>query len=153
MNWFNARALASQLRGLATLPVAALMVSLCSACATAPTINNDVAIHFPSSEMVTTTQQADVVLDDVALARAQIDWRFRQKEQICYSRFFVNSCLLEAKNQRHQDLARVKTSEVEANFFKRKTNVDEMDRNLAEKNLEHPLPNPNEVKASAENGK
>lgn len=70
----------------------------------------------------------------VALSRAQIEWRYRQQEQICYDKFFTNACLLEAKDQRRIDLATVKKSEVEANYFKRKNTVEEMDKALAEKN-------------------
>jgi len=121
--------------------LASSLVALCSACAsTKPLVDTNVTIHFPPSDPITSVEQADSVLDDVTLARSQIDWRFKQKEQICYDRFFVNSCLIDAKKERHDDLAVVKKSEVAANYFKRKNNVEEMDRALVEKNLAHPLP-------------
>lgn len=121
-----------------------MMIALLSACASKPgAVNTNVSIDFPPDESITSVEQADKVLDAVILAKAQIDWRYRQKEQICYDKFFMNHCLLEAKDERRVDLARVKKSEVAANFFKRKHTVEEMDRNLVEKNVANPLPNPN----------
>ncbi|PRC92192.1 hypothetical protein [Solimicrobium silvestre] len=128
MNWFKRAS-------------AVLLVSLCSACANSPpVIDTNVTINFPEVAPIVSVEQADAALEAVALSRAQIDWRFRQKEQICYTKFFMNHCMLEAKEQRRIDLATVKKSEVAANYFKRKNNVEEMDRALVEKNLAHPLP-------------
>jgi len=125
MNWFSA----------------VLLVMLCSACAsTQPTVDTNVKIDFPSTTRIESVAQADTVLAAVALSRSQIEWRFQQKEQICYNQFFVNSCLLDARQQRRIDLARVKKSEVEAKFFKRKNRVEEMDKALFEKNIQNPLP-------------
>lgn len=118
-----------------------LLVMLCTACtATGPVVDTNVKINFPPSSRIDSVEQADTVLAAVTLSRAQIEWRYQQKEQICYTHFFVNSCLLEAKDQRRVDLARVKKSEVEAKFFKRKKTVEEMDKALAEKNIQNPLP-------------
>ncbi len=132
MNWF--KLLPKTVSGL-------LLLCLCTACATKGT-PADVVINFPSAEPFITVTQADAVLADVVLANAQIDWRYRQQEQLCYSQFFVNYCLLNAKALRRTDSARVQKSEVAANYFKRKTNVDEMDRALEEKNIAHPVPVP-----------
>jgi len=133
MNWFN----------LIKTAVTVLLLALCSACATSqPEVNTDVVINFPKTDKVTSVAQADAVLEAVSLSRSQIDWRYKQKEQICYTRFFVNHCILAAKDEKRADLARVKTMEVEANRFKRKDNVEQMDRALAEKNLANPLPDP-----------
>jgi colicin import membrane protein len=124
VNWFSALSLAA----------------LCSACASTPAVDTNVSINFPSTAKIESVRQADQVLVDVELARAQIEWRYQQIEQICYAKFFTNSCLLDAKDQRRIDLAKVKKSEVEANFFKRKHTVEEMDRELLEKNKQKPLP-------------
>jgi hypothetical protein len=133
MTWFN----------LIKIFAVTVLVALCSACATSPAeVNTDVVINFPKTDTVTSVEQADTVLEAVSLSKAQIDWRYKQKEQICYTRFFVNHCLLSAKNEKRVDLAQVKKMEVEANRFKRKDNVEQMDRALAEKNLANPLPDP-----------
>lgn len=76
----------------------------------------------------------------VALSRAQIEWRYQQREQICYTQFFMNACMLDAKKQRRIDLAIIKKSEVAANHFNRQHNVEEMDKALLERNKQHPLP-------------
>lgn len=125
MNWFST----------------ACLLLFCSACASNPAVvDTNVKIDFPSTARIERVEQADTVLKEVALSRAQIEWRYQQIEQICYTKFFVNSCLLDAKDQRRIDLAKVKKSEVEANFFKRKNTVEEMDKALAEKNIQNPLP-------------
>ncbi len=120
-----------------------------AACASRPpAVNTDVIINFPSADPVTSVEQADQVLENVALAKAQINWRYQQKEQICYDKFFVNHCLLAARDERRTDLARVKQVEVAANYFKRRDQVEQMDRNLYEKNLATPLPDPDPTKAT-----
>lgn len=117
------------------------LATLCSACASNPPVaGTNVKINFPPTERVESVKQADAVLEAVTLSRAQIEWRYQQKEHDCYTRFFVNACLLDAKDERRTDLAKVKKSEVEANYFKRKNTVEEMDRSLYEKNKQNPLP-------------
>lgn len=103
-------------------------------------MNTNVNIDFPPTARIESVEQADAVLQTVALGRSQIEWRYQQQEQICYDKFFMNSCILDAKDQRRIDLARVKKSEVEANFFKRKKNVEDMDKALLEKQKQAPLP-------------
>lgn len=134
MNWFNLKM---------SKYGAIMLVALCTACATAPVVDTNVTINFPTDQIITSVAQADQILDAVTLSRAQIKWRYRQKEQICFDKFFMNSCLLNAKTERRVDLSRVKKSEVAANFFKRKSAVEDIDRNLVEKNAANPLPDPN----------
>jgi hypothetical protein len=119
---------------------ALFFVLLCSACATSdPVVNTDVKIDFPPAGMIDSVKQADLALEAVALSRAQIEWRYQQKERVCYTQFFTNHCLLQAQEERRIDLAKVKKSEVTANYFKRKKNVEEMDKDLVEKNIAYPL--------------
>jgi len=133
MNWFKLKRVCS-----------VILIVLCSACAsTQPVVDTNVTINFPPADHVESVEQADLVLEAVTLSRAQIDWRYRQKEQICYTKFFMNDCLLDAKAERRVDLARVKKSEVEANYFKRRSTVEDMDRSLVEHNAANPLPDPN----------
>jgi colicin import membrane protein len=123
---------------------AVVLTALLAACASKPpAVDTNVKIDFPPEDIITSVDQADAALKVAALARSQIDWRYRQKEQICYDKFFMNSCLLDARNEKRVDLARVKKVEVAANFFKRKQQVEDMDRNLVEKNVASPLPAPN----------
>jgi hypothetical protein len=136
MNWYNTCS------KLVNTSASVALMFLCSACSTfssPPAVNTNVTINFPPTERVVSVEQADAVLELVTLSRDQINWRYRQKEQICYDKFFVNNCLLEAKDERRVDLARVKKSEVEANYFKRKDNVEQMDKALEERNADHSL--------------
>jgi hypothetical protein len=119
------------------------LVLLLNACAsTQPVVDTNVKIDFPPTARIESVEQADNVLEAVTLSRAQVEWRYQKIEQICYANFFVNSCLLDAKDQRRIDLAKVKKAEVEANYFKRKNTVEEMDRSLAEKYKQNPEPVP-----------
>jgi hypothetical protein len=112
-----------------------------SACAsTEPFVDTNVKIDLPPTASIDSVQQADAVLKAVTLSRAQVEWRYQQIERICYTKFFVNSCLLDAKDQRRIDLEKIKKSEVDANYFKRENTVEEMDRSLAEKNKQNPEP-------------
>jgi len=65
----------------------------------------------------------------------------------------MNYCLQEARDERRVDLASVKKREVAANFFKRKNDVENMDRNLVEKNVANPLPDPNPGPSQKDDGK
>jgi len=149
MNWFKLH--------LTSLPrwiCIALILALCNACATKPpVVDTNVKINFPPDDIITNVGQADEVLSMVTLARSQIDWRYRQKEQICFDKFFMNYCLQEARDERRVDLASVKKREVAANFFKRKNDVENMDRNLVEKNVANPLPDPNPGPSQKDDGK
>ena len=129
MNWFK-------FSFAGRLAVSVLLLTLFSACATRPPeVDINVTINFPDPAPIVALDQADKVLTDVALAKAQIDWRYRQKEQICFDRFWMNDCLHSATTERRTDLARVKKSEIEAQHFKRKNTVEDMDRSLYENNL------------------
>lgn len=75
----------------------------------------------------TTVQQADARLAETASLRAAAELRFAEREQACYTKFFVNNCLDVAKNERHAVLARLRPIEIEANRFKRAHAVEQRD--------------------------
>jgi hypothetical protein len=81
---------------------------------------------------VTSVAQADQQLAAVARERAGIESRFAERERVCYAKFFVTSCLDEAKERRRSALAAQRAIEVQAERFKRQASVDERDRKLAE---------------------
>lgn len=80
----------------------------------------------------TSVAQADERLAAVAAERAAIEARFAARESACYDKFFVNSCLDEAKERRRVALAAQRAIEVEAEYFKRKHTVEERDKAIAE---------------------
>ena len=81
---------------------------------------------------VTSVAQADQQLAVVKRERADIESRYAERERVCYAKFFVTSCLDEAKERRRSALAAQRAIEVQAERFKRQAAVDERDRKLAE---------------------
>jgi colicin import membrane protein len=118
--------MAQQLKktGRAALALLAAALAACSAVgpASAP------APQVTPSQSVA---QAERRLADVARERAAIEVAYADSEQVCYTRFFVTSCLDTAKEQRRSALASLRATEVEAEHYKRKAAVDERDRALA----------------------
>lgn len=78
-------------------------------------------------------EQADATLAEVERDRAAVHARFAAAEQVCYTRFFVNRCLDQAKEERRAALASLRTVEVEASHFKREHAVALRDAELAER--------------------
>ena len=85
-------------------------------------------------EPVQSVEQADAVLAQVARERAAAESAYAEREQVCYAKFFVNNCLDEAKEERRARLAELRTREIDANYFKRKSAVDLRDRELQDRN-------------------
>ena len=78
-------------------------------------------------------EQADATLAKVEQERARVEAVFADSERDCYTRFFVNACLDQAKEKRHGELTRLRALEVEANHFKREDSVKRRDAELAER--------------------
>ena len=95
-------------------------------------------------------EQADARLVQVKKDREAVEAEFGASEQLCYEKFFVNSCIDQAKEQRRLRLAELRAVEVEARHFKRQNAVEVRDRELEERaqkdraeavyNAEHPKP-------------
>ncbi len=79
----------------------------------------------------TSVAQATHKLDQVAIERAAIEARYAASEQLCYSKFFVNNCLNDAKEKRRSALVLQSAIEDEAQYYRRKAAVDERDREVA----------------------
>lgn len=110
----------------------ALLAAALSACASVE--------PGPSVEAVdptTSVAQADQRLAAVAAERAAIEARYAEREALCYEKFFVNHCLDEAKERRRVALAAQRNIEIEAERFKRRTKVEERDREIAAAEAEY----------------
>jgi colicin import membrane protein len=101
-------------------------LALLSACGSAPVVPKD-----PPLPPLASTAQADQQLAAVARDRAAIEARFAERERVCYTKFFVNRCLDEARELHRSSLAAQRLLEVQAEHFKRKAVVDERDRQMA----------------------
>jgi hypothetical protein len=108
-------------------PLPVLLPLLLAACA-----STDPVPHEVPPPPVTSVAQADQQLASVARERAAIEARFAEREQVCYSKFFVNNCLDEAKERRRSALVAQRAIEVQAERFKRQAIADERDRQVAE---------------------
>jgi len=102
---------------------AALSLGACASVAPGPTAD---AVE-PSASLA----QADARLAAVAVERTAIEARYAEREALCYEKFFVNHCLDEAKERRRVALAAQRNIEIEAERFKRRSKVEERDREMA----------------------
>jgi colicin import membrane protein len=105
----------------------AVLAALLAACAGPEVIPREAPVPPVGS-----VAEADVQLAAVARERAAIEARFAERERVCYTRFFTNSCLDEAKDRRRTALSAQRAIEVQAAHFKRQSAVEVRDRNLAE---------------------
>ncbi len=80
--------------------------------------------------------EAERKLADAIAERSAIEAEFAASEQVCYKKFFVNSCLEKAKEKRREALAVVRSIEVEAELYQRRAKADARDRALAESQKE-----------------
>ena len=76
--------------------------------------------------------EADARLAGVARQRAAVEAKFSDSERSCYTQFFVNHCLDQAKEKRRAALTSLRAIEVEASHFKRADAVAKRDQVLAE---------------------
>jgi colicin import membrane protein len=105
----------------------AILTALLAACAGPEVMPRDV----PPAP-VASVAEADQQLAAVGRERAAIEAGFAERERVCYTRFFTNSCLDDARNRRRSALAAQRAIEVQAAHFKRQAAVEVRDRNLAE---------------------
>lgn len=87
----------------------------------------------PVAPKIESVEQADKVLAEASRQRAEIESRFKAENAACMEKFYVSGCMEAAKEKRRRALAVIRPGEVEAGLFKRRANVAEKDRQLAEK--------------------
>jgi len=109
---------------VATLAAAAASLAAC----TLSLLPEDVTPVVPPS---TSVAQANAKLAQVAVERAAIEATFANSERVCYTKFFVNNCLDEAREKRRGALVLQSAIEDEAEYYKRKVGVEERDREVA----------------------
>jgi hypothetical protein len=107
--------------------VAGLVLAALAGCAA-----NRVPAPVPVAPPSKSVAEADRKLAEAARARAQAEAAYAASEQACYARFFVTNCLDEAREKRRAAVAGLRAIEVEAERYKRRAEVDQRDRELAE---------------------
>ena len=113
-------------------------------------IGRPAATGAPGIPETHSVEQADARLAQVKKDREAVEAEFNASEALCYDKFFVNSCIDKAKEQRRLRLAELRAVEVEANYFKRRNSVEVRDRELEDRaqkdaseaayNAAHPKP-------------
>lgn len=111
---------------MARTTLAFVTISLLAACAARQTDQLRPALPPTSS-----VAQADQRLAAVAAERRAIEARFAEREALCYEKFLMNQCLDDAKERRRSALASERAIEIEAEYFKRKSKVEERERAMA----------------------
>lgn len=85
----------------------------------------------------TSVEQANAVLQEVARQRDVVQAQFVEDELACQPKFFMASCLDDAKEKRRLALAQLRPQEIRAEHYKRVIKVQERDKALAEKQRAH----------------
>jgi colicin import membrane protein len=106
------------------LSLAIVCLSACSVLQPKDTPVFEPAIH--------SVADADRIEAAAAVDRARAEALFAEREVVCYQKFFVNSCLDDAREIRRTALAPVRAAEVASARFKREASVLKRDRELAE---------------------
>lgn len=120
-----------------THPASKLLAALVFTTALAGCASVEPGPELAAVDPVTSVEQADRRLAAVAVERANIEARFAEREAVCYDKFFVNNCLDEAKERRRVALVAQRNIEIEAERFKRRTKVEERDREIAAADAEY----------------
>jgi len=113
------------LRSVRIAALAAATAGL-GACTTVLLPPNITPVVAPSTSL----DEANRRLEEVGVQRTAAEAEFAASEQVCYTKFFVNSCLDDAKEKRRSILANLRAIEVEAEYFKRKAAVEQRDREV-----------------------
>ena len=82
---------------------------------------------------IATVTEAERLLKDVEIQRDSINKRYKDEEAQCLTKFFVTSCIDDAKERRRIGLRSVRYIEVQANAFKRAYNAEQRDIELQRK--------------------
>lgn len=79
---------------------------------------------------ISSVAEADRLLKDVEAQRDLVNARYKDEEARCLTRFFVTSCIDDAKERRRVGLRSIRSIEVQANAFKRAYKAEQRDRDL-----------------------
>lgn len=88
---------------------------------------------------IQTVEAADAALAQVEPTQRQLQAWYIRTQHTCYERFFVNSCLDNAKLSRRKHSVILQRISVEAKAYKRKEHIEELDAELKLKNEQKQL--------------
>lgn len=85
-------------------------------------------------------EEADRLLNEASRKKSAINQTFLEEERLCRERFFVASCLEDAKERRRVALKPLRSMEVRANTFKRSHKAEQRSKALEKKGLKQQSP-------------
>lgn len=92
----------------------------------------DLVERYPAGS-IQSAETADAALEEVSRARSGVEASFAAEEQACYPKFFITSCVEQARERRRLALQPLRKIELEANTFKRRERVSKRDDAAAER--------------------
>lgn len=98
---------------------------------------SELTVRYPL-DSIKSVETANQALAAVADARAEVEVRDSELRRTCYDKFFVNSCLDAAKEQRRLAMKAIRPIDIAANAYLRRDRADERDRALAERDAKQP---------------
>ena len=85
------------------------------------------------ADSIATVNMANAALDDIEPARRETEGQFADQQAACLGKFFISSCLADAREVRRRELYNIRKVEVEARAFLRKDRASERERIVAER--------------------
>lgn len=122
-----------QVTALASIVLAFAAVPL-SASAQQAVIDTPFNQRYPV-ESIQSTETADAVLLQASKERTMLGDRYIDDQRDCFKKFFVSSCLEDAKERNRISLKQVREVEVAADEFKRQSKADDRDKSLSEQRI------------------
>jgi colicin import membrane protein len=87
--------------------------------------------RYPPGSIVAVAT-ADAALADAGRERARIDVELIRQQRVCYTKFFVSSCLNKVQGEHRSESKKIKNIEIEANTYLRQARADDRDAALAQ---------------------
>ncbi|MFZ6766164.1 hypothetical protein ACO0LM_03695 [Undibacterium sp. Di26W] len=82
---------------------------------------------------ITTGEVADIALKEATVAQQRLQNWYEQADKACHSKFFVNDCLDDTKQQRRQYIVVLQRISLEAKALQRKLHIEQLDRELLQR--------------------
>ncbi len=86
-------------------------------------------------DAIQSTEDADMALNAANEDRRILADRYVDDQRECYNKFFVSSCLEDAKERNRVSIKAIRDVEAAANAYKRQAKADDRDKSLSEQHL------------------
>jgi hypothetical protein len=103
-------------------------------------LNKNVAeldARYPAFSILT-AESAETAVQVTTQTEAEMEYWFDRQQISCYDKFFMNACIKDGKLKRRGLVLVLHRINIEAKALQRKLHIDQLDRDLAEKNKDTP---------------